>query len=98
MLAMTQADRSTGGKSNVRRFVTLALVLLTVLTFVAVTLRLRIDPNVSSLLPDRGEAAALRRYVRGFGGGDLAVVLVQGPDRETNATVANEIADELGTR
>ncbi len=76
----------------------MALVFLTVLTFVAVTLRLRIDPNVSSLLPDRGEAAALRRYVRGFGGGDLAVVLVQGPDKETNATVANEIADELGQR
>jgi predicted RND superfamily exporter protein len=95
---MTQAPPSSERKSNVRRFVTLALVLLTVLTFVAVTLRLRIDPNVSSLLPDRGEAAALRRYVRGFGGGDLAVVLVQGPDRETNATVANEIADELGTR
>ncbi len=95
---MTQVVPSSERKSNVRRFVTLALVVLTVLTFVAVTLRLRIDPNVSSLLPDRGEAAALRRYVRGFGGGDLAVVLVQGPDRETNATVANEIAVELGAR
>lgn len=92
------SDASSRDKSNLRRFVTLALVLLTVVTSVAVTLRLRIDPNVSSLLPDRGEAAALRRYVRGFGGGDLAVVLVQGPDREMNATVANEIAEELGTR
>ncbi len=81
-----------------RRLVTLALVLLTVFAGVVVSLRLRIDPNVSSLLPDRGEAAALRRYVQGFGGGDLAVVLVQGPDRETNATVSNEIANELVQR
>ncbi|MBK9260039.1 MAG: MMPL family transporter [Polyangiaceae bacterium] len=91
-------DVAPRGGWKARRVVSLALVLLTVLTFVAVTLRLRIDPNVSSLLPDRGEAAALRRYVRGFGGGDLAVVLVQGPDRETNAAVAGEIADELGQR
>ncbi|HRI66915.1 MAG TPA: MMPL family transporter, partial [Polyangium sp.] len=96
--ASSSSETSPARNSNTRRIVTVALVFLTVLTFVAVTLRLRIDPNVSSLLPDRGEAAALRRYVRGFGGGDLAVVLVQGPDKETNATVANEIADELGQR
>lgn len=91
-------DASSSGPSNTRRLVSLALVLLTLLTCGAVTMRLRIDPNVSSLLPDRGEAAALRRYVRGFGGGDLAVVLVQGADREVNATVANEIADELAAK
>ncbi len=76
----------------------LALVVLTVVALFVVTFRLRLDPNVSSLLPDQGEAAALRRYVRGFGGGDLAVVLVEGPDRETNAQVAFEIADALAER
>jgi hypothetical protein len=81
---------------RLRLSVTIALVVATLLAFVAVTLRLRLDPNVSSLLPDKGEAAALRRYVRGFGGGDLAVVMVKGPDREENALVAAEIASALG--
>jgi len=85
-------------RKRARLAVTLALVLFTTLAFVAVTLRLRLDPNVSSLLPDQGEAAALRRYVRGFGGGDLAVVLVKGPDREENARVASEIEAELGKK
>lgn len=95
---MSQVVPSPERPANKRRFVTLGLVLLTLLTLGVVTFRLRIDPNVSSLLPDRGEAAALSRYVRGFGGGDLAIVLVQGPDRDTNATVANEIATEFGQR
>lgn len=92
------ANESPSRPSNTRKIVTFALALLTLTTCIAVTLRLRIDPNVSALLPDQGEAAALRRYVRGFGGGDLAVVLIQGPDKDTNAAVANEIADELGRR
>ena len=46
---------------------------------------LHLEPNVASLLPDRGEAAALRRYVRGFGGGDLGVVMVKGDDADENA-------------
>lgn len=95
---MSQVEPSIAPPSTKRRFITLGLVLLTLLTLGVVTLNLRIDPNVSSLLPDRGEAAALARYVRGFGGGDLAVVLIQSPDRETNATVAHEIAAELGQR
>lgn len=88
--------KSSPGKTRV--FVVVALALATVLAFVAVTMRLRLDPNVASLLPDQGEAAALRRYVRGFGGGDLAVVLVKGPDREVNAQVAKEIEEELAKR
>ncbi len=55
-----------------------ALVLVTIASALAVTLGLRLEPNVASLLPERGEAAALRRYVRGFGGGDLAVIMVKG--------------------
>jgi predicted RND superfamily exporter protein len=77
---------------------TLAVALMamaTLLAFVAVTLRLRLDPNVSSLLPKRGEAASLSRYVRGFGGGDLAVVLIEGEDAEEVAAVAAEAAEEL---
>src|SRR5689334_2156341 len=74
------------------------MVLVTVASFAAITLRLRLEPNVASLLPDRGDAAALRRYVRGFGGGDLAVVMVEGPDADENAAVAATLAGELAKR
>jgi hypothetical protein len=74
------------------------LVVATIASALAVALGLRLEPNVASLLPDRGEAAALRRYVRGFGGGDLAVVMVKGKDAEENARVARQIADELGQK
>src|SRR5262245_44507842 len=72
-----------------RSLLVLALLsALTVAAFLAVTLRLRLEPNVASLLPERGESAALRRYVRAFGGGDLAVVMVKGPNPDENAEVA----------
>lgn len=71
------------------------MLTLTALSFVAVTLRLHLEPNVASLLPDRGDAASLRRYVRGFGGGDLAVVMVKSADPEEAATAAAEIAKGL---
>src|SRR5262249_47859294 len=63
---------------------TVALTVVTVGSFVAVTLRLHLEPNVASLLPERGDAAALRRYVRAFGGGDLAVVMIKGDDADKN--------------
>jgi hypothetical protein len=75
-----------------------ALAVFTVAALAAVTMRLRLEPNVASLLPERGEAAALRRYVRGFGGGDLAVVMVEGPRPEENEAVAAEVARELSKR
>lgn len=72
-----------------------ALVFLTIASVLAVTTGLRLEPNVASLLPERGEAAALRRYVRGFGGGDLAVIMVQGDDPDTNAAAAAAITATL---
>ena len=77
---------------------TIAVVLATVLSSYAVGIRLHLEPNVASLLPDRGDAAALRRYVRGFGGGDLGVVMVKGADPEENERLAERIAAELGKR
>lgn len=74
------------------------LVAATIAAAIAVVLGLRLDPNVGALLPDRGEALALRQYVRGFGGGDLAVVMVKGKDAEENARVARQVAEELGAR
>jgi predicted RND superfamily exporter protein len=86
-------------KRSLARILSIVLVaVLTVLAFAAVTMRLRLEPNVAGLLPERGEAAALRRYVRGFGGGDLAVVMIKGPNAQENASVAAEIAGELRKR
>lgn len=86
-------------KPSLARIASRILVaLLTVLAFAAVTMRLHLEPNVAGLLPERGEASALRRYVRGFGGGDLAVVMIKGPDAQENASVAAEIARELAKK
>lgn len=82
-----------------RRAVAALLVLIvTVGSALAVSLGLHLEPNVASLLPDRGEAAALGRYVRAFGGGDLAVVMVKGPDPEENARVAHAVTEGLASR
>lgn len=72
-----------------------ALVLVTIAAVLAVTFGLRLEPNVASLLPERGEAAALRRYLRGFGGGDLAVIMVKGEDPDENAAATAAIAATL---
>ncbi len=80
--------RALSSSSRRRVAAAVLLVLATIGSALAVTLGLHLEPNVSSLLPDHGEAAALRRYVRAFGGGDLAVVMVKGPDPEENAAVA----------
>lgn len=81
-----------------RRAVVALLAAATIGSLLAVVLGLRLSPNIASLLPDRGEAAALRRYVQGFGGADLAVVMVAGADAEENAKVARQVAEDLGRR
>ena len=74
------------------------LAAVTLASGLAVGLGLRLEPNIAALLPDRGEAAALRRYARAFGGADLSVVAVEGPDPEENAKVSAEVAEELSKR
>jgi predicted RND superfamily exporter protein len=82
-----------------RRVAATALVVaLTIAAFFAVTARLRLDPNVASLLPEQGEAAALRRYVTGFGGGDLAIVLVEADDADACARASAAVAAALRER
>lgn len=56
------------------------LALVTGLSIWAVTQRFRLDPNVAGLLPERGESAALRQYLRAYGGSDLGMVLVADPN------------------
>jgi hypothetical protein len=55
---------------------------LALLTLVCAWLgtRLTISSDLSALFPDRGAAATLSRITRVFGGGDLALVLLEGDD------------------
>ena len=89
---------STVPSRRLRAAAAVMLVLATLGAALAVVLGLHLEPNVASLLPDRGEAAALRRYVRAFGGGDLAVVMVEGPDPDENALVAQAVTEGLSGR
>lgn len=68
---------------------------MTALSAYVVAFRLRLDPNVASLLPERGESAALRRYLRAFGGSDLAMVLVRASDQPADADDADKLAAEV---
>lgn len=86
-------------KSRLFRFIPpIALALITLLALLALSFRFRLAPNVESLLPEHGESASLQRYVRGFGGGDLAVIMVRSPDPEESALVASIVAKELSQK
>ncbi|MBI4954914.1 MAG: MMPL family transporter [Myxococcales bacterium] len=75
-----------------QRLLWAAFVALTAaLSALAVGLGLRLDPDVAGLLPDGGEAPALRRYLRAFGGADLGVVLVEGADPARVEAAAEEL-------
>jgi uncharacterized protein len=75
--------------------VAITLVVVTLLSVLLGAYRLRLDPDVDALLPSRGEAAALRRYLRAFGGGGLGVVLVEGTDPAGVARASDELAARL---
>src|SRR5689334_8587159 len=81
-----------------RAATTVALVLATAASLWVMSGRLRLDPNVGSLLPDSGDAVALRRYVRAFGGGDLGAVMVRSPDPRLNESLCADIATALRGR
>jgi len=77
------------------RLALLAVVLATAASLWMLADRVRLDPDVAALLPDSGQGATLRQYVRAFGGGDLAMVLVRGDDPETVRTAADQVARAL---
>jgi uncharacterized protein len=68
---------------------------LAALATTVVTTSVRLDPDVASLLPDRGEAAALARYARAFGGGEPGLVLIEGTDRDEVAETATAVESAL---
>jgi hypothetical protein len=72
----------------------LALVLVTAVTLWLSVARLHISSDLSLLFPSQREAAALGRFTRVFGGGDLAVVLLRGEsDREVLAASEGLLAE-----
>jgi len=81
-----------------RILVILVLVVSTAGSLFVVTGRLRLDPNVASLLPESGDAMALRRYIRAFGGGDLGAVMVRSENADLNRRLCAEIAATLRVR
>ncbi len=60
--------------------------------------RLRISSDLSLLFPTQREAAALARFARVFGGGDLGVVLLHGESAEEVELAARTVIEELRTK
>ena len=81
-----------------RHLVRILLVISTVAALLLVTLRVRLNPDVVALLPHQGDAGALSRYIKGFGGGGLSVILIQGSDPSKNAALADRVASGLRGR
>jgi uncharacterized protein len=74
------------------------LVVIAIPTLIALVLswtRLSISSDLSTLFPSHGEAAALARYTRAFGGGDVALALVRGQDPDEVAAATHALADAL---
>jgi len=91
--------RDLGAAAWVRRHAALLFVaLLTALSGVVIARFVRLDPDIVALLPSDGDGAALGRYIRGFGGGGLSVVLAEGDDPEETRAVSDEIAAKLAER
>lgn len=90
--------------SSARAFWTRALVvrlLVVAVTVVAALVsgfRLRLDPNVASLVPERRDHGALALYLRAFGGGGIAVVLVESDTPEVTRAVADRLEQDLRAR
>lgn len=76
----------------------LGVLVLSVLAALLVVFRVTLNPDVVALLPAQGDAAVLSRYLRGFGGGGIGVILVEGGDPAENAAVADAVTAELKAR
>src|SRR5277367_4220627 len=76
----------------------LRLAILLVPTIISIVLSaewLHISGDLSTLFPAKGEAAALGRYTRAFGGGDVGLVLVRGDDADEVAAASRDLASAL---
>lgn len=80
------------------RALRLLLILVTVLAAWLSGSKLRLSNDLTDLFPNRGEAAMLTRYLRAFGGGDLAVVLIRGSDPNEVEAAANDLTAAWKTK
>ena len=71
------------------------LVVLVTVVAALLTTRLHISGDLSALFPSKGEAAALGRFQRAFGGGDVAIALVRGDDAADVTAAAEELTVSL---
>jgi uncharacterized protein len=81
-----------------RATIWLARAALVAVTGVALWLsvaRLRISSDLSLLFPGQRETAALARFARVFGGGDLGVVLLRGESSDEVLAASRAMIDEL---
>ena len=76
----------------------LALLVATCLSLYLSTFKLRLSSDLTDLFPNRGDAGMLTRFLRGFGGGDLAVVLVRGDDPAEVDRAGAALAEALRTK
>ncbi|MFO0550643.1 MAG: MMPL family transporter [Polyangiaceae bacterium] len=72
------------------------VLVATIVSVLLVTLRVSLNPDIVALLPSRGDSAVLGRYLRGFGGGGIGVILIEGDDPASNKAAADELAAKLG--
>ncbi len=71
------------------------LVAVTVASFWLTVTRLKLSSDVSTLFPESGDAKALVRWTKAFGGRDPALVLVRGDDPAEVAAAADALAASL---
>lgn len=80
------------------RALRLFLILVTVVSAWLTTTKLRLSNDLTDLFPNRGEAAMLTHYLRAFGGGDLAVILIRGADPADVEAASHDLAADLKTK
>ncbi|WP_394844055.1 MMPL family transporter [Pendulispora brunnea] len=80
------------------RFWKWLFVLATVVSLALSTFKLRLSSDLTDLFPNRSETTMLMRFLRGFGGGDLGVVLVRGEDPADVEASAVALVGELKTK
>lgn len=85
------------GKALLRRLPLATLVLVTGVCTWLTAVRLHVSSDLSALFPESGDARALVWWTRATGGRDPAVVLIRGPNPESVARVATDLAGALKT-
>ncbi len=73
----------------------LAILIATVACTWLTVERLHLSSDLSTLFPESGDAGALVRWTRAFGGRDPAILLIRGDQPDDVARVAEDVAEAL---